>query len=73
MKTKRLIDSHIWKEKNMKAIDMNNEQLLNHRNQVEKDFNRLYREDVNHGVETPLYEGLQYLNYLCNQRGISYK
>lgn len=57
----------------MKAIDMNNEQLLNHRNQVEKDFNRLYREDVNHGVETPLYEGLQYLNYLCNQRGISYK
>ena len=57
----------------MKAIDMNNEQLLVHRNQVEKDFNRLYREDINHGVDTPLYEALQYLNYLCNKRTISYK
>lgn len=56
----------------MKAIDMNNEQLLSHRNQVENDFNRLYREDVNHGTDTPLYESLQYLNYLCDKRGINY-
>jgi len=56
----------------MKAIDMNNEQLLVHRNQLEKDFNRLYREDKNKGINTPLYESLRYLNYLCDKRGISY-
>jgi hypothetical protein len=56
----------------MKAIDMNDKQLLDHRNQVEKDFNRLYREDSNHGINTPLYESLQYLNYLCNKRRIVY-
>jgi hypothetical protein len=56
----------------MRAVEMNDKQLLNHRNQVEKDFKRLYREDLNHGVDTPLYEGLQYLNYLCDKRGIIY-
>lgn len=54
----------------MKAIDMNDKQLLEHRNQVKKDFERLYREDINKGVDTPLYESLQYLNYLCTKRGI---
>lgn len=54
----------------MKAIDMNNEELLRHRNQVKRDYERLYGEYPDKGVETPLYEALMYLNYLCEQRCI---
>ena len=55
----------------MRAILMTNDELLNHTNQVERDFNRLYREwDNERKYQTVLYEKLCYLRYLCKQRGI---
>jgi hypothetical protein len=57
----------------MKTTFMNDEQLLSHRNQLEKDFNRIYRENLNRGIDTPLYEALQYANYLCNKRNLAFK
>ena len=52
----------------MKSIQMTDEQLIKHRNQVEKDFQRLYRNDKNKGIGTPLYEELMFLNYICDKR-----
>ena len=55
----------------MRAILMTNDELLNHTKQVERDFNRLYREwDNERKYQTVLYEKLCYLRYLCKQRGI---
>jgi hypothetical protein len=55
----------------IKSYEMNNKQLLEHRNQIEKDVLRLY--EGRNFVGTPLYESLGYLNYLCNKRNIIYE
>ena len=69
-------EREIWFEERrivLKSIEMNDIQLLKHRNQVEKDFIRLYKESPNKGVGTLLHESLLYLNYLCDKRNIAYK